>query len=174
MEKRQFSSLRFIILKAELKYKLLTFLLGSTPQLPGNGQECLTHYKRGRLSPPHFSCSIVLLPSSPSVPSFPISLPLLSPCVHVWPYSSLSLSVFQSLLPPQLPSQCPKLTLFHAISIIFLVLQGEGMHQHGHREVPPSPAPYFTSTKHTPGFFFLFIKHNINIKMLMFFVFNLY
>jgi len=30
---------------------VLVFLLGSAPQLPGNSQVCLTHYKRGCLPP---------------------------------------------------------------------------------------------------------------------------
>lgn len=44
---------------------------------------------------------------------------------------------------------------------------GEGMPQHGPTEAPPSTSPYGTSTKHIPGFFFLFIKHNNNYQCLV-------
>jgi hypothetical protein len=48
--------------------------------------------------------------------------------------------------------------LYYTI-LAWLVLQGEGMTQHGPAEAPPSPIPYCISTKHISAFF-IFIKHN--------------
>ena len=74
------------------------------PQLPGNSQVCLTHSNRV-CSP---LLSLILLPSytlTLSVPSLSIPLPTLSKCSG-WPSPHLCVSL--SLLPPQLPSPCPK------------------------------------------------------------------
>jgi hypothetical protein len=75
----------------------LAFCLSSTPQLPGNSQVGLTHYKRGCLPP---RPSLALLGSSLSSP---ILIPLLlSPHGHgqpLLPYS-LPLSAFLCLYHP--------------------------------------------------------------------------
>ena len=87
------------------KALLLTFSLGSTPQLPGNSQVCLTHYKRGcvPLLSLLLSCScsalLFLLPLSPH--SLPHSLHVLMASLY-----SSTLSDFlclYSLKPPPMP-----------------------------------------------------------------------
>ena len=83
-------------------FQMLAFCLGSAPQLPGNSQVCLTHYKRGcsPLLSLLLSSPLALAPL-PSIPSLPILLPL-SPCAHGWPLLlySPSLSAILSLYYP--------------------------------------------------------------------------
>ena len=76
-----------------------------SPQLPGNSQVGLAHYKRGCLSPPlsySYSCFLLafLLPSFPLAPPIPTFLSPLSPCGHGWPLLlySLLLSASTTLL----------------------------------------------------------------------------
>jgi hypothetical protein len=75
-------------------WSLLAFLLGSTPQLPGNSQVCLIHYKRGCVPSPH---------SLPLFPFCPFSLPPPPPSLFTFSWSastplSACLSVTLSLL----------------------------------------------------------------------------
>ena len=83
--------------------QVLTFCLNSTPQLPGNSQVGLTHYKRGCLPPPPSlvpSCSSPLaLTLSPH--PFPISSPLSPLSTGSGPdFSTLSFSLPLLLLIP--------------------------------------------------------------------------
>jgi hypothetical protein len=81
----------------------LVFCLSSTPQLPGNSQVGLTHYKRGCLPPPPslalpFLLLLSFLPTPP-VPS-PLSFHVLM--ASLYSCSPLLLSLYLSL--PLLPS----------------------------------------------------------------------
>jgi hypothetical protein len=127
---------------------MLAFLLGSTPQLPGNNQVCLTHYKRGCL-PPLLSCSLTLFLLCPFSP---LSPPPPSTCS--WPAS-----LYSYFLPP--PPSFPFSVSSHPSTPRppppWLVPQGKGMPQHGPSEVPPSTSPYLTPLNISPASFsFLF------------------
>jgi hypothetical protein len=74
-------------------FVLLAFCLGSTPQLPGNSQVCLTNYKKGCLPPPPL----------PLLSPFPH--PPLCPGAHDWSLLLFSLSL--SLLLPLPPHPHP-------------------------------------------------------------------
>jgi hypothetical protein len=72
--------------------QVLAFSLGCAPQLPGNSQVCLTHYKKGYWTPLSLTLLLLLLPPHSPTP----------PCAH-----SLPLLLF-SLPFSQLPSPCPE------------------------------------------------------------------
>jgi hypothetical protein len=134
-----------LISKAFLIVFLLAFLLGSTPQLPGNSQVCLTHYKRDSAPP----TSLILLLSAPSLPALSPSLPIpftpLSPCVPDQTlllllflfllFLLLFLSAFISLLNP--PS--------HALNKLYSILHGTSGGRDASawacRGTPPLPTP---------------------------------
>jgi hypothetical protein len=118
---------------------LLAFCLSSTPQLPGNSQVCLTHYKRGCLTSCSCSCSVFL------------PLPHLSPHQLLftcsWP-ASISLLLFSSL---SLCLYYPLNSPLHALNKLYSILyhhvpQAEGWTQGG----TLFPTPHHTSTKHIP------------------------
>ena len=86
--------------------------LSSTPRLPGHGQVALTHIKGAACpSSPSLSHPLILLPSL----ALPFSFRVPTPST----YGPGQLLLLSSSLPPnsphQLPSPCPKETLFHAI-----------------------------------------------------------
>jgi hypothetical protein len=84
-------------------FVLLAFCLGSTPQLPGNSQVCLTNYKKGCLPPPPL----------PLLSPFPH--PPLCPGAHDWSLLLFSLSLSLLLpLPLLLPSPPPPSLSFSA------------------------------------------------------------
>jgi hypothetical protein len=123
---------------------MVAFLLGSSPQLPGNSQLCLAYYKRGCSLPP---CCLVLnvLLSAPSLLPFPppsppfmcswLPLPSFSPCLYLLFHSTSH-------------------ALNKLYSISYLVPQGKGMPRHGPAEAPLLPhhtVPLSTETY--PGLF---------------------
>jgi hypothetical protein len=114
------------------------FSLGSAPQLPGNSQVCLTHYKRGCSSHPLSLALLLLLPlltlssSPPHPPHYrPLSLHVLIAGLYT-PSLPFSLSTLSNPLPTRVP-------------------QREGTPQHWPSEAPPSPTPDYTPTKRVPS-----------------------
>jgi hypothetical protein len=143
---------------------VLAFLLGSTPQLPGNSQVCLTLYKR--------SCLPLL--SYPLTYSFPF-LSLLFPFPSSLLFSSLLFSsllfsslLFSSLLSLFLP---PSLSAFlylyslnsasYVLNKLYSILYPSCVcylrRRRAPAEVAPSTSPSCTSTKHIYDSFFLFL-----------------
>jgi hypothetical protein len=147
-------------------YYQLAFSLG---QLPGNSQLCLTHYKRGCLSPP-LSCSLPLAlaphPFSPHSPSLSLLIDsLYSSSLSLSLSFSLSLSAFLST---PLPMPILYYILYYTIlyyTILYTILHytiyytilyypvagtsgGRDASAWAHRGTS-SPIPYHTSTKHT-------------------------
>jgi hypothetical protein len=116
-------------------FQMLAFCLGSAPQLPGNSQVCLTHYKRGCLPP----FSLLLLPScslsvlSPLPPSLLI-LSLPPPRAHGWP-PLLSLSLSLSLSLP-CPASTTLLTPLPMPCIVWLVPWGRDASAWAQRGTP--------------------------------------
>ena len=110
----------------EKQLAVLAFCLSSAPQLPGNGQVCLTHYKRGCLPPPP-SCSLAsllsLCPLSPS-PSLPIH-PTTTTCHGSSLFSStLSLCFSLSLLPLNSPPHALNKLFYTILSVVWLCGSG--------------------------------------------------
>jgi hypothetical protein len=133
---------------------LLAFCLNFAPQLPGNSQVCLTHYKWGCLPPPLSLILTFLLPLC----SLPI--PFSTPSMSSWPtplFPPLSSPPLPSPFPPPLPPFPPpflclfyphnspshalnKLILYYTILwVVWLVPQGKGMPPHGPVEHPLPP-----------------------------------
>ena len=124
-------------------------ILSSAPQLLGNSQVCLTHYKRGCLPPP---LSLALAHFSFSLPSLSPFLSPLSMCS--WPTSTplRSLSLFLTLC-LSLNSPC------HALNKLYSILYCHVAGTSGGRDASawtgrgtPFPPPFRSSTKHIPGF----------------------
>ena len=91
----QITELQCCLLFINPRKLLLAFCLGSAPQLPGNSQVCLTHYKRGCL-PPLLSCLLAPALSSCPTPPPPHS-PHLSLSLHMLMASLYSSTLFLSL-----------------------------------------------------------------------------
>ena len=116
---------------------VLAFCLGSAPQLPGNSQVCLTHYKRG-CSPLPLALAFLLLPLLLPTPNSPLS-------TCSWPFSvSTTLST---------PFPMPWINSILYYTIVWLDPQGEQMSQHGCLTTPP-PNIFLLSL------LYLFIKHS--------------
>ena len=138
---------------------MLAFCLSSSPQLPGNSQVGLTHYKRGCLPPPP---SLDLLLSSfslpflgSSLPPSPLSFPL-SPRVHGQPLLlySLPLSAFLCLY---YPLNSPPYAPNKLYSILYRPVADpseEAIPWHGPVETSPFLIPHHTPIEHT-SFLFL-------------------
>jgi len=131
---------------------LLAFSLGYSPQLPGNNQVSLTHYKRGCL--PILSCSL-LFSCTCSLTLFPHLLSPGAPGQSLLLFS-FSLSAFLFLYSINSPPR----TLNKLYSILYHPMGGTS----GRRDALalscrgiPLPTPYCSSTKHIPAFFSTFL-----------------
>jgi hypothetical protein len=92
------------------KCLVLAFSLSSTPQLPGNSQVCLTHYKRCCLPlfSPFLLLSSLLLLLLPLPSLSPFSSSPLSPYFQGWPLLLYSVFLPFSVSSPSTPSPFPE------------------------------------------------------------------
>jgi hypothetical protein len=132
---------------------LLAFCLGSAPQLPGNSQMCLTHYKRGCLPPP-LSLLFLLFLLDPALPS-----PDFSPPLSILVAGLYSLSLSLSLLLSQLPSHAPN--KLYSI-LYFCVANSLGERDASEWASRGPPFPHTWLHIHQTYYFssYLLIKHN--------------
>lgn len=132
---------------------MLALHLGFAPQVPGNTQVFLTHYKRGCLpSPLSCSCALLLLTLFPLSPHSPPQ----SFSRHSWLATTPPLLYFCAL--PHLSLNSPPHALDSSILYLHVLPQRVGMAQHGPaRSTPFPPTPYCIFIKHILS---LFVKHN--------------
>jgi hypothetical protein len=136
-----------------------------TPQLPGNSQVGLDHYKRASFPLPSLPYPCLSLASCPLVPSLPIPVPPLSTWSWLANTSLLSLSFCLSFC-LYYPLNSPPHALNKLYSILYvmcLVPQVGGMPWHGPAEAPPSPTPHHTPIEHILSLFIITTLTNIHM-----------
>jgi len=142
---------------------VLAFSIGSTQtQLPSNSQVGLTLTVKGAACP-LLSLALFLL-----LPLLTFSLPIpfsFSLCSWLFLYSSTPLVLYSSItslsafLCLYYPLKSPPHALNKLYSILYLPEagpSGKGMAKHGPTEIPHSPTPYSTYSKHIPSLLYFY------------------